>query len=105
MHHTVNLTHNDAQEVLHKLGVMADEPELAEGYGLTIEQAIILRDSVPDNGGGWAIPDWGLPAVSGEILDHCELLRQQAYEVRHEDPSLARRITKQFKKLEASFSI
>lgn len=76
------LTKLDAEEVGHKLAVLADTPELAEGYDLTQEQADALRQSVPPFGGDWTIPAFGIEAVRGELRDHIEVLRDQSNDAR-----------------------
>jgi hypothetical protein len=78
----MKLTHEDAMEVGHKLGVLADTPDLQADYGLTKEQADTLRDSVPPTGGEWTIPAFGVEAVRGEIADHVEVLRDIASDAR-----------------------
>lgn len=71
----LRLTKNDAQEVLHKLAILADEPDLLESYGLTERQGAALRDSVPRNGGEWTVAPEFMAAVNGEMQDHAAVLR------------------------------
>ncbi len=87
------LTREDAQEVAHKLGVLADSPELAESYGLTEAQAEALRASVPHTGGQWVPPggEAEAKAIAGEMADHCEILSDQARDARNaRQPGAAR---------------
>lgn len=99
------LTANDAQEVAHKLGVMADSPDLCEDYGLTEQQAAQLRDSVPHAGGMWTVPEWGIAAVKGEMVDHCEVLACIAADARSgNEIGQALRISKQAKRLNEAFA-
>lgn len=78
----LKLTRDDAAEVGHKLGVLADTPDLQADYGLTQEQADTLRNSVPPFGGRWTIPAFGVEAVRGELADHVEVLRSIAGDAR-----------------------
>lgn len=98
------LTKEDSCEIGHKLGVMADTPELAEGYGLHPSQAESLRASVPHNGGDWEVPVWAWQAVSGEMLDHVEVLRTQAGDARSGgEMGQSLRISKHAARLERMF--
>lgn len=100
----VRLTKDEAQEVMHKLGVLFDTPDLQEDYAITSEQAGALLDSVPRNGGDWEIPPWGLHAVRGEIADHCTVLRHISSDARSGgEVGQALRIAKQAKSLETKF--
>lgn len=74
----VQLTKNDAQEVLHKMGVLTDSPDLLDSYGLTDEQGAELYKSVPANGGEWNAPEWAVKAVCGEMENHIEVMRDMA---------------------------
>lgn len=74
----MKLTKREAQEVLHKLCILADEPELQESYVINQKQADELLKSLPVDGGLWAIPDYGLQAVVGEMENACEILRDMA---------------------------
>jgi len=99
------LTANDAQEVLHKLSVLADEPDLQECYGLTQGQATTLLDSVPHSGGVWSVPDWAIAAVRDEMDDHCIILLNIADDARSSnEPGQALSIAKQAKRLSSIFS-
>jgi hypothetical protein len=102
----VNLTKEDAQEIIHKLGVLFDTPELYEEYGLTEEQINILLKSVPLIGGYWNIPEWGLNAVKGEMEDHINVLRDIARDAYNSDQrGQSLRINKQAMRLEKMFGI
>lgn len=86
MRHSLNeikLTKDDAQEILHKLGVLDDTPDLQSDYGITQEQSHLLLNTIPYNGGEWNIPDWAIPAVKGEITDHVLVLRDIAQDARN----------------------
>ena len=99
------LTTNDAQEVAHTIGVLADSPELQEDYGLTQAQADALRDSVPHEGGEWIVPAWGVEAVRGEMTDHCEVLADIAAGARSGgEAGESLRIYKQAKRLAELFA-
>ena len=103
---SVKLTHEDAQEVLHKVGILADTTDLQEDYGITQEQANFLVNSIPSNGGEWQIPDWGVNAVRGEMKDHIQVLRDiamDAYNSNEKGQFL--RISKQAKRLTALFGL
>ena len=75
---SVQLTKEDAQEILHKLGIVEDEPDLQEDYGISQEQANLLVNSIPHNGGEWVIPEWAKNCVKGEMEDHILVLRDIA---------------------------
>ncbi len=101
----VKLTKNDAQEAAHKIGVLADTPDLQEDYGLTQAQADALRDSLPLAGGEWSIPSWGVEAVRGEMADHCEVLTGISADARSAgETGQAIRIAKQAKRLREAFA-
>lgn len=100
----VRLTKEDAQEILHKIGILNDSPDLQSDYGISQEQSNLLLNTIPHNGGNWNIPDWAIPAVKGEIEDHITVLRdiaQDAYNGGQTGQSL--RINKQAKRLEILF--
>jgi hypothetical protein len=100
----MKLTKNDAEEVAYKLGILAEELELQEDYGLTQVQADALLASVPHHGGDWTIPAFGLEAVRGEMADHCVILDGIASDARgggEIGQSLA--ISKQAKRLRLIF--
>jgi hypothetical protein len=82
-----NITRLEAQEVQHKVGVLCDERDLREEYGISQIQADDLFKSIPANGGEWIIPDNNLVklALKGELLDHVEVLRDQANDLRSEN--------------------
>ena len=72
-----------AGEVSHKLGILADEKELQDSYGLTQDEADALLASVPNNGGEWVVSEGKLlDAVRGEIENHISLLQDQAWEMK-----------------------
>ncbi len=99
------LSREDAQEVLHKLSVLADNPDGFEGYGLTQEQANELRDSVPHDGGEWNVADWAIAAVCGEMADHCEVLGDQSRSARQDGQiGQALTIARQAKRIRAMFA-
>lgn len=99
------LTKNDAQEIAHKLGVLAETPDLQSDYGLTQAQADTLRESVPHEGGEWIVPEWGVEAVRGEIADHCEVLADIAADARSGgEAGESLRISKQAKRLAELFA-
>lgn len=100
----VILTKDDAQEVAHKLGVLADNEDGFDGYGLTASQAADLVRLVPANGGEFAIPPYAEKAVAGEIADHCLILDDQARAARSDRQNGdALRIAKQAKRLRRLF--
>ena len=74
----IKLTYLLAQEILHKLGVLADTTDLQDDYKLTQDQADDLARSVPQFGGVWEVPDFGIEAVVGEMKDHATVLRSMA---------------------------
>lgn len=78
----VVLNKAQAEEVEHKLSILADEEDLRDGYKLTKEQADQLLGSIPMGGGSWEIPDWGVEAVKGEMGNHVNILRDQANDMR-----------------------
>jgi len=101
----LRLTKNDAQEVLHKLGVLADEPELQEEYGLTQPKTDALLASVPTNGGEWTIAgELELAAVRGEMQDHALVLHDIADDARAANDKMeSRRIRQQARRFEKAF--
>lgn len=76
----ITLTEFLAEEVRHKLGVLADTPELQEDYHLSQEQAAALLASVTI--GEWEVPEWGVKAVLGELANHAVVLRDMAHDAR-----------------------
>lgn len=106
METVVKLTREDAQEVLHKINVLADTTDLQEDYSITPEQAALLVNSIPYNGGEWLIPEWGMNAVRGEMENHINVLRDiamDAYSGGEKGQFL--RISKQAKRLEWLFGL
>ena len=101
----MKLTKNDAQEVLHKLAIVADEPDLQHDYGITQAQAVALRDSVPQNGGEWLWPPGMADVVRGEMEDHVCVLRSTAEDARNaNEVGQALQISKQAKRFERMFA-
>ena len=102
----VQLSREDAQEVMHKIGVLADNIDLQEDYGITQEQANALLQSIPHNGGEWQIPDWGMNVVRGEMEDHIQVMRDIAMDA-YNSNELGQflKINKQAKRLTALFGI
>lgn len=99
-----SLTREDAQEVLHKMSVLADTPDLYEDYELTHTEAEALRDSVPQNGGTWDVPLMALKCVCEEMQDHVVVLRDIASDAhRNREAGQALRINKQAKRFEEMF--
>jgi len=100
------LTKNDAQEVLHKLWVLHDTPDLQESYNLTQKHARALIDSLPVNGGIWDVDaPWALTAVRAEMLNHVQVLRDQANDARSgNEVGQALRIDKLATRFERMFS-
>jgi hypothetical protein len=78
----LKLTKNDAQEALHKMGILADEPDLQDDYQLTQHEADVILDTIPRNGGEWEVPAWAIEAVKGEMQDHAGVLRGIAADAR-----------------------
>lgn len=78
------LTKEQAGEVIHKLSILADEPELCDDYGITMHQARTLVNSVPYNGGEFTLPtdEKERDAVLGEMKNHLDILDGIAYEAR-----------------------
>lgn len=100
------LTKEDAQEVLHKLSILADSCDLQQDYGLTQEQANELQLAVPAQGGDFLIPDWAATAVREEMRDHCEVMRSLAYGARQDRKNgQALLIGKQIKRFERLFNL
>ena len=101
----LKLTKNDAQEVLHKMAILADCEELQADYKITQDQADALRDSIPRNGGEWVVPLAMVEAVKGEMQDHAHILRHIASDARAGNAiGQALGINRQAKRLEAAFA-
>ena len=101
----LKLTKNDAQEVLHKLTILADSEDLQADYSITQAQADALRDSVPHNGGEWTFAPECADAVKGEMQDHAHILRDIASDARAgNEIGQALGIDKQAKRFEAAFA-
>lgn len=102
----IPLTQEDAQEVHHKLRILADTPDLQMDYGLTQDQANALVQSIPKSGGQWIVPPWAWTAVQGEMADHIEVLQDiamDAFNAREQGQAL--RISKQAKRLKKLFGV
>lgn len=98
---TLRLTKEDAQEVLHKMTALEETPDLCEDYGITVEDAGNICQSIPKNGGEWTIPSNMETAVKGEIEDHAIVLRDIANDaLRSNEWGQFLRINKQAKRLE-----
>ena len=101
----LKLTKNDAQEALHKMAILADCEDLQADYGITQEQADALCDSIPRNGGEWAVPLAMVEAVKGEMQDHAHILRDIASDARSGNAiGQALRIDKQARRFESAFA-
>ena len=99
----IKLTKDDVQEVMHKMGILADEPGICEEYGITEEQAVSLYHSIP-NGGEWEIPQWALDAVREEMMDHVRILDGISQDARSAgDVGQSLRISKQARRFEKMF--
>lgn len=104
MARTVRLTKGDAEEVRHKLGVLAETGDLLLEYGLSEEQINELSATVAE--GEWRVPDevWGV--VSSEMRDHVTVLYDIASDARSGGkPGQAAAITKQANRLGSTFAI
>jgi hypothetical protein len=100
------LTQEDAQEVLHKLSILLNEPDLQMDYGVTREQVEALLQSVPRSGGQWQVSDEMLSALKGEMRDHIVVLRdiaRDAFNANKRGESL--RINKQAQRFERMFGL
>ena len=101
----LKLTKDDAEEVSHKLGVLADTDDLRDDYGLTKERVYELIESVPRDGGQWTVPAWAAAAVRDEMQDHVTVLRDIAADARrNREDGQALRIAKQAMKFERMFA-
>lgn len=101
---TYTITKHDAEEVRHKLGVLADTEDLRDDYGMTKEQADALLASVPSEGGTWEVPAWAAKAVRDEMTDHVAVLRDIAHDARrNREEGQALRIAKQAARFERLF--
>lgn len=106
MNMKIKLTHDEAQEVLHKMTILCDDPDLQESYGITQEQADRIWNSIPHiKGGEWDVPTWAENVVTGEMQDHVKILRACAAAARDDrEIGQSLRIYKQAKKFETVFS-
>lgn len=96
----IKLSKEDATEILHKINVLADTPDLQDDYEFTQEQADQLLAGVPRNGGEWNIPAFAIPAVIGELVNLAEITRGIAKDARGAEPAQAARMNKQAKRFE-----
>ena len=100
------LTREDAQEVMHKLTILLNEPDLQADYGVTREQVEVLFKSIPRGGGQWQVPDEMVPAVRGEMQDHIVVLRDIATDAFNANKrGEALRINKQAQRFERMFGL
>ena len=101
-----SLTKEDAQEVMHKLVILLNEPDLQADYGITKEQVNVLIQSIPRNGGQWQVSDEMLPAIKGEMMDHIVVLRDIARDAFNSNKrGEALRINKQAQRFERMFGL
>jgi hypothetical protein len=100
------LTKEDAQEVLHKITILLNEPDLQADYGMAREQVEVLLQSIPRDGGQWQVSDEMLPALRGEMQDHIVVLRDIATDAFNANKrGEALRINKQAQRLERMFGL
>jgi|ERR1035441_2225486 hypothetical protein len=100
------LTREDVQEVMHKLTILVNEPDLQMDYGVTRKQVEALLQSIPRGGGQWQVSDEMLPALKGEMQDHIVVLRDIATDAFNANKrGQALRINKQAQRLERMFGI
>ena len=100
------LTREDVQEVMHKLTILLNEPDLQADYGVTREQVNALLQSIPRGGGQWQVADEMLPAIRGEMQDHIVVLRDiatDAFNANRRGEAL--RINKQAQRFERMFGL
>jgi hypothetical protein len=100
----INLTKEDAQEVLHKMVILSDSFDLQLDYGVSQQECDNLLNSIPHNGGIWNIPDNMIAAVKGEMEDHIQVMHdiaRDAYNSNEMGQSL--RINKQAGRFEKMF--
>lgn len=101
----IPLTENDAQEVLHKLTILAANEDALEDYELPPNQAEALLALIPRKGGLFVVPPEAQAAVREEMEDHVTILRDQASDARKaNEKGLALRIDKQADRLERLFT-
>jgi len=104
MDKSFKLNSSDSQEVLHKLTILRNEPDLLGGYGLTVAQIDELLASIPRKGGNWSVPAWAKNAVNGEMQDHTVVLYNMADDARNSNAvNESRRINRQAVKFEKLF--
>lgn len=94
------LTPDDAIEVMHRLSLVLDQPDLQADYGLSKDKAEALYDSVPAEGGWWTVPAWAADVVAGELSDHADLLRETAEDARASNVGQALSMCRQAARLE-----
>lgn len=77
----VRLSRALRSEVVYKLSVLQDSPEVQEGYLLTQSEVDRLIETVPRGSiKGWHIPYWAVVAVKEEMKDAAKQLRRNADE-------------------------
>ncbi len=79
----MKLTKEDAQEFMHKLAILEQTTDLQEDYNITQSQATEIFNLIPINGGEFGFPAWAFPAIQGEMLDHCEVLKDIAQDAKN----------------------
>ncbi len=92
----VTLTKETAKEVGHKLTVLAETEELCEDYGITVDEARKLADSVPDCG-VWEFQEAHASMIAEELSDHMFVLT----DIAKENPEDRRKLKIIIKELEA----
>ena len=100
------LTKDDVQEVMHKLTILLNEPDLQADYGVTREQVEVLLKSIPLNGGQWQVNNEMLSTLKGEMQDHIVVLRDiatDAFNANKREEAL--RINKQADRFERIFGL
>ena len=71
----IKLTKRQAEDIIYRLGIIADEPDLLDDYGMTEDEARTLEASVPIKGGAWQFEERHRPMLHEEIefvadIDH-----------------------------------
>jgi hypothetical protein len=100
------LTMEDAQEVLHKMSILANESDLQEEYGITKPQVELMIQRIPRDGGQWQVSDEMVGVVKREMADHIEVLRDIARDAfNSNERGQALRINKQAQRFERMFGL
>lgn len=94
----VSVSRAEADEILRKLLILADEPELLEEYNLDRETVLESADLLPKDGGIWSIDKELGPAFAEEIRDAANILYDMADDARSE---LHHKEARQYEKLAA----